>query len=403
MKKCFVVYLLVAKLHFFLYAQEDIKIFGFVQSSFTKYDAKMSPDLGDFDPPVNINYMGINQLNIMLSSKLSEKIYSYVNLEFVNNYSSSKGFGYFSLQEAFLRYNYRDEMKFIFGMAIPSFNSFYEIYNRFPLFPYIQRPQMYETNFDGMIDLYDILPQKALLQIYGNLRLYENIKLEYAAYFGNPPNKLISSKDNDLLPGYVAYGQSASSFVSYGTRIGLSSDFYRVGFSFNGDRDNKKKFTVYDSLDNEAIIDLGEHNRYRLGADIYIEIGPFSLTAEIMSVKTKTPGLILDTLEKWSEINPNYNGKNFDKIGYFATLQYKYSDYYLFVMYDYLIDETNRFYFGLDGLTGYHVGLGYYVNEALTIKLQVAHNRGRFDTGLPVEPIRKYRDFYYQTGLSYTF
>lgn len=384
-------------------AQEDLNIFGFVQSAFTRYEAKFVPTLNDYTPPVKVNFMGINQLNIMASSSLSENISSYLNLEFTNNYSSSKGFGYFNLQEAFVRWDYRDYFKVKFGMLIPSFNSFYEIYNRFPLFPYIARPKMYETNLENVVNLFDILPQKALMQVYGNLDLTELLKFEYALYFGNPPNSLISSKDNDLLPGYVAYGQSASPYLSHGIRIGFSNLFMKFGVSYNGDRDSKRNFVVYDSLDNPNIIDLGEHNRYRLGADFMIKLFSFTLSAEVMSVKTKTPQNILDTLKKWTFINPNYNGRSFDKIAYYVTIQYDYENYFAFFMLDFLNDDSNRFYFGILGSKGFNFGIGYNVSERLSIKTQFIHNRGRYNLGLENIPVRNYREYQYQFGLSYTF
>ena len=69
---------------------QDLRIFGFVQSSFTRYEAKFVPTLNDYTPPVKVNFMGINQLNLMASSILTEDVSTYLNLEFTNNYSSSK-------------------------------------------------------------------------------------------------------------------------------------------------------------------------------------------------------------------------------------------------------------------------------------------------------------------------
>ena len=382
---------------------QDLRIFGFVQSSFTRYEAKFVPTLNDYTPPVKVNFMGINQLNLMASSILTEDVSTYLNLEFTNNYSSSKGFGYFNLQEAFIRWDLKDEFKVAFGMLIPSFNSFYEIYNRFPFFPYIARPKMYETNIENVVNLFDILPQKALFQAYGSLSITELNKIDYALYFGNPPNSLISSKDNDLLPGYVAYGQSASPYLSHGFRIGFSNLFMKFGFSYNGDRDNKTKFIVYDTLDAPNVINLGQHNRYRLGGDFMIKFFDFTIFSEIMIVKTTTPKNILDTLKRWAEINPDYNGRSFDKLGYYVTLQYDYKNMFAFFMLDFLNDDSNRYYFGILGSKGFNFGIGYYYSENLIIKTQFIHNRGRYNLGLVNIPVRDYREYQYQFGLSYTF
>ncbi len=385
------------------FAQSDLMTFGYVQSAFTRYENDWDPEY-DYGPENRINFMGINQLNLFFTKSYTQDITAFVNFEFTNNYSSNKGFGYFNLQEAYVRWDYKDYFRLKFGMVLPQFNAMYEIYNRFPLFPYIARPKMYETNLENVINLFDILPQKALIQMFGSLPINDDFNFEYAGYLGNPPNSFISSPNNDLLPGYVSYGQSATGYVSFGGRVGIKSNFLRLGASINMDRDNKTKFITYDQNIVGREVDLGSFNRTRIGFDISLEFQNFVLTAEYLKVITDIDATTQDSLNAWSKINSNYNGEDFDKEAYFITLQYYFTEkFYAFAMLDYLNDNTNRYYFGLDGSQGINIGAGYSVLDELILKTQVIFNKGKYDIGMTNDPIRKYSERQYQIGASFTF
>lgn len=386
-----------------IFAQSDLYIFGYVQSAFTRYENDWVPDY-DFEPENRINFMGINQLNLFFSKGYTKNISAFVNFEFTNNYSSNKGFGYFNLQEAYFRWDYKDYFRFKFGMLLPRFNTMYEIYNRFPLFPYIARPKMYETNLENVIDIFDILPQKALIQAFGTIPFYNDIGLEYAIYMGNPPNSYISSPKDDLLPGYVAYGQSATGFVNFGGRIGLSAENFSFGFSINKDKDNKEKYKILDNNLNTFTKNLGALDRTRFGCDFYFNFNNFTITAEYMKVITKLSSTQKDSLHVWESLNPYYNGNNFDKEGYFLTLQYNFeNDFYLFAMIDYLNDKSNPYYFSMDGIRGINFGAGYIVTDELILKSQVIFNHGKFNIARTNDQIRKYYERQYQIGASFTF
>jgi len=385
------------------FAQTDLMIFGYVQSAFTRYENDWTPEY-DYGPENRINFMGINQLNLFFSKSYTQDVTAFVNFEFTNNYSSNKGFGYFNLQEAYVRWDYKDYFRLKFGMVLPQFNAMYEIYNRFPLFPYIARPKMYETNLENVINLFDILPQKAMVQIFGSIPINDDINVEYAGYLGNPPNSFISSPNNDLLPGYVSYGQSATGYLSLGSRLGIKTNFLRLGASINLDRDNKTKFITYDKDIIGHEVDLGSFKRTRFGFDIALTYSNFSLSAEYMKVITDIDASTQALLNEWSIINPNYNGKDFDKEAYFITLQYNFSDkLYAFAMLDYLNDNTNRYYFGIEGSKGINFGLGYNALDELILKAQVIFNKGKYDIGMTADPIRKYDERQYQIGASFTF
>jgi hypothetical protein len=344
--------------------------------------------------------MGINQLNLFFAKDFGDDFSSFINFEFVNNYSSDKGFGSFNLSEAYIKWDYRDFLKLKFGMVIPQFNALFEIYNRTPLLPYVVRPKLYDATSGNLVDIFDILPQKALIQIYGSIPV-ESTNLEYALFAGNPPNSFLSSPNNNLLPGYVAYGQSAVNYISFGGRIGIRTSNIRLGVSASFDKDNRRNF-IKNSLGDS--VNLGDLNRYRLGSDLYFKLGNFELSAEYLITKTKVSSDLQDSLDTWNASDPYFIGKSFDKTFYYATLLYNVSSkIFVYIMYDYLNDSVNPYYFGLDGYYGYHLGGGYYLNDNILFKIQYFKNFGRFDTGEAVIPIRNYYENNVAVGVSIIF
>jgi hypothetical protein len=247
-----------------------------------------------------------------------------------------------------------------------------------------------------------MLPQKALIHINGSIPV-KDIVFEYAAYAGNPPNNFIFSPTNPVIsPSYVAYGQSGVPYMSYGGRVGVSHDIFRVGVSFSGDRENQRNF-VTSSVDGTTA-DLGDLGRFRLGADVQVSLGKFTLSAEYMVTHTSVPKEIQDSIDVWHAADPYGVGPGFQKKFYYATLQYNITEaVYVYGMYDYLNDEHNPFFFGLDGYYGYHVGAGYRVNDAVVLKIQAINNKARFDVGEPVDPLRDYDDYQLAIGASMTF
>jgi hypothetical protein len=381
-------------------AQGGIDIYGYVQSSFLTFHNHFEP----YAPVGEDNYtyknMGIDQLSVFFGKELGDDFSAFVNFEYSNNYSSDKGFGSFNLQEAYLKWDYRDFLKVKFGMVIPQFNSLFEIYNRTPLIPYLIKPKLYNTTAGNLVNIFNILPQKALIQANGSVPV-ESVNFEYALFMGNPPNSYISSPSNDMLPGYVPYGESAVNFISVGARIGIKTNFLRAGVSASMDKDNGRGFVKNSQGD---IANIGDLNRYRLGADFYCKVWNFELNSEYLIVKDKIPSNVQDSLNLWNSLDPYFIGNGLDKKFYYATLQYDFSDKLIgYVMYDFLNDDINPYYFGLDGYYGYHLGAAYYMNDNILLKVQYNKNFGRFDTGEEVIPIRNYFEDVFSLGASYNF
>lgn len=286
-------------------------------------------------------------------------------------------------------------------MVIPQFNALYEIYNKTPLLPYLQRPKLYETNAGNQYDIFDMLPQKALLHLNGSIPI-KNLILKYAAYAGNPPNSFILSPTNSIIsPSYAAYGQSGVTYLPFGGRVGFSYETMRTGVSMSTDKENQRYFVT--SSDGQTA-NLGDLNRHKIGADLQASFGNWSLSAEYMVTQTTVPKIAQDSIDTWNVADPNAIGKGFQKKFYYVTLQYDVTEeLYMYGMYDYLNDDHNPFFFGLDGYYGYHIGAGYRLNEAVVLKLQGDHNRARFDIGTSATPIRDYSEYQLSAGISMTF
>jgi hypothetical protein len=385
-------------------AQSAIEVYGYVQSAYVHFHNTWDPYPPAGEGNYTYHYMGTNQLNLFLSKDLGDNFTSFVNFEYINNYSSDKGFGAFNLQEAYIKWEYRDFLKVKFGQFIPQFNAMFEMYNKTPLLPYIVRPKLYDATSGNLVDIFDILPQKALLQIFGSIPV-ESINFEYALFMGNPANSFISSPTNNLLPSYVAYGQSAAKHFSFGGRFGIKSNSLRAGVSIHFDKNNQDNF-VKDS--SGTVVNLGSFNRFRFGADIDYKFGDFELIAEYLKTSTSLPSAIQDSLNLWNSNDPYFVGNSFNQEFYYGTLLYNFSDkFFAYVMYDYLNDSVQPFYFGLDGYYGGHLGCGYYINDDIIVKFQYTKNFQRFNTGdaggTDSNPVKKYAEDVFAFGVSVTF
>lgn len=408
-------------------AQEEISIFGYAQPYFNAFSSaygEPGPPAGEEDQ--NYFTMGISQLNLFFQKDFGDDFSSFVNFELINNYSSDRGFGAFNLQEAYLRWNLADELKFKFGMVIPVFNQMYEIYNKTPLLPYIFRPKLYETNQGNLVDIFSFLPQKALVQASGVFNV-SGVKIDYAAYINYPTNGFISSEKNDLIPGYVAFGQPAVNYLGFGGRVGIRYNKLNVGVSLGVDKDNRRNYrqTVYQKYssyldDSTASVydnddtNLGDLNRFRLGADVSFTLGDFTLSGEYLQVKTDVPSESKTILTQWNSEDPYFIGKGFDKSFYYVSLLYNLSDKFFFYgMYDMMQDESDPFFFGEDGYGGISFGGGYNLNDYVVLKVQYLVNSAKFDVqeldkngdGIVAakEDIRDFNDYWLSVGASISF
>lgn len=368
---------------------QEVNVFGFFQgmasynsSTTTTYFPSKTTD------EKSVSNLVLQQANLFVSSTINDQFSAFVNLEFANNYSSSKGWGTFSLQEIYLKYQYNSLLKAKIGAFLPKFNNLNEIYNRTPLLPYIIRPIIYETSLWGIINVEDFLPQRAFLQVYGTARA-DKLMFDYSVFVGSPEDSYIAADGYNPANGaYPISGWDAFDYKTVGGRVGLRYSTLDVGVSTTFDKD--RQYDLQLSMNPAAPVyqDLGDISRMRLGADLQYNISGVYLSAEVISVTHTLNDLQQQSLDAWSQPQiPGFNnsykkGSSLDKLFYYVTLGYEFSDYFVYGNYSYLSDKFDATLSGETGtgLRNYMVGGGYKVNSSVVLKLQ--YTKYNFETDL---------------------
>jgi len=138
------------------------------------------------DPKPSSSYSTFNvqEMDLILQNDLSDELTAFVDLQFLNTYSSTMGWGDFNLDQLWVRYSPFDALNIKFGHLVPTFNAFNEIKTKFPIQPYIFRPLVYESSFQYIIKPEEYLPSHAALQINGTFK-NGPFKFDYAVFGGN--------------------------------------------------------------------------------------------------------------------------------------------------------------------------------------------------------------------------
>ncbi|MGE5498047.1 MAG: hypothetical protein ACM3Q2_08260 [Syntrophothermus sp.] len=337
-----------------LSAQSDFKIFGFFQATLNKMDGGYTA-LTDFTkmPPMipnggkkyisnqskqDLTSARLQQLNLFVRKDLSEDFTAWVNFEAVNSYNSSRLWGSFSVDEAWINYKHSDIFNVKAGLLIPKFGYFNELKNRFPLIPYINRPLVFE-NSNPKIDGSEYYPEKAFLQVYGNMSIGEisslgEVNFNYAAYAGNSGHDYITTAN--IVGGS---GTDTTNFKLFGGRLGLSAGDFRLGVSASSDKANRQS-TLKENV-----------GRTRLAVDLGFSIYNIFVEGEYISVK----------------LNSKNSPDNIDKFFYYGTLGYNISDkVFAYGSYSYVRDYEDDI-LG-PGMPGYIFGAGYKPIESLVLK-----------------------------------
>ncbi len=285
----------------FVFGQSsDLEVFGYFQgyyNYFSDYTIKLpiNPYLNGGNPIRTVNSNSRNsflsqQLNLFFKKDFSGnfgEFTTFVNLELTSNYSSNNLWGAFNLQEAWLKYNYSDALNFKFGSMIPVFNNLNEIKNRTPLFPYMFRPLVYEVYASDIIAVEDFLPEQAFFQVYGKTNLSENLQLHFSAFVGNAEKSYVAQQ----LSGIILPGLDTSKFKTFGGRIGLKYDEFKLGISGTVDRDNKNYIFNQSPINNPNLSGVvmpklnGDLPRVRIGGDFSFNYKDFIFESEFISVK----------------------------------------------------------------------------------------------------------------------
>ncbi len=346
----------------FAQSQEaPIKTFGYFQNSFQQWT--QSSDQPQF------NTFALQQLNMMLQKDLLKDWTAFVNFEILNNFSSSKRWGSFNIEEAWVRYRSSRQFNLKVGLQIPIFNHLNEIKNRTPLLPYIVRPLVYETSFNEFIAIEEYLPTRAFVQAYGFIPSAK-AKLDYAVYIGNSPN-INSQLDNQNSGNERPTGVDTTTAFLVGTRIGVRYGELKAGISATHEKVNYFK-GLAERL-NEPPSKFEGLPRIRLGADLLYRLGDFSFEGEYISVFYDEGADVVEVDKRflYGTLGWNTTERLYVYASYWFTREHQVE----------IVDEQFVKYVGDAGVvTG---GVSYNFSDRIALKGQVA--RVDVDTTLPPE------------------
>jgi len=331
--------------------ESPIRVFGYFQNSFQHWTESL-------DHPA-YNSFALQQLNMFLQKDLAKNWTAFVNFEVLNNFSSSRRWGSFNIEEAWVRYRASRQFNLKVGLLIPTFNYLNEYKNRTPLLPYIARPLVYETSFDEFIAIEEFLPRRAFVQAYGFIPSGK-AKFDYAVYVGNSPN-INDQFTNELYGEKQQTGIDTTTTFLLGGRLGLRYKELRAGFSLTHEKTNI--FIPAAERLNEPVSKFQERPRVRLGADISYHLGDISFEGEYI-------GVFYDEGTETVEVDKRFL---YGTLGWQTTEQ-------LFVYGSYWYTLEHRVEAELDSsITKYTVdtnvitgGASYNLSDRITLKAQVA-------------------------------
>jgi hypothetical protein len=337
-------------------SSDGLDVFGYFQSVFDHSSDKTTiMDL----PPVlaSRNTFILQQANIFFRKQFNSRFAAFVDLEFTNTYASTRKWGTFRLEEAWVRYQTSEEFSIKAGLLVPAFNNLNEIKNRMPLLPYITRPFVYEAAAEGVSSIDDYIPGSAFLQVEGALQVAD-LRVDYAVYAGNgDPNFISSGQEGQR---YSIGGTDTTTFKLIGGRVGVRSGSLKAGFSMTSDKANRQA------------IGIGPVHRLRFGGDLSCQIGPVSLESEVIATNEYMDDRQTRTYAAVARMDPRL-GREPSNLFVYGVLSYD-------------ISESYYVYGGLEQLEshktsitrGYMAGGGYRPIDTVVLKLQYLHIGNEF-------------------------
>jgi hypothetical protein len=128
--------------------------------------SKIRSNTGRLSKPTGANLLQ-SATTQSFCQKISAELDGFCQFEVLNTFSSSRQWGAFNVEEAWVKYNPNMRFNLKLGLQIPIFNNLNEIKNRTPLLPYIIRPLVYETSFGEIFPIEEFVPARAFVQAYG--------------------------------------------------------------------------------------------------------------------------------------------------------------------------------------------------------------------------------------------
>lgn len=372
---------------------EGVDIFGYAQITLTG-----NKDLADDNVRPKTTF-SVQEFDLFFQKTLSPKITMLADIQFNGNYSTSKSWGSMALDELWIKFSPYRQLNIKVGKLLPTFNSFNEIKTKFPLFPYIVRPIVYETSFQESLALNRWAPEHAMMQIFGTQPINE-AKLDYAIFGGNSEFLETEVKGSGTL---TLPGDDTTNFKLVGGRVGMRTSGIKFGVSGTYDyarndvintsvADQNAQFEIINSHlppgapAIPAIPKLGEIPRARLGIDLSytghgltVE-GEYILIKEMPSDKEKAN---LDRIVSGTTIPAGIMGPNaVQTIGTDLTKSF----WYVNVMYDFLEKfyasagfsnqaDASDLMVSKDGVSALLFCLGYRLTDNVTIKTELTNIR----------------------------
>lgn len=334
--------------------QNDLKIFGFFQSSFYLHSSQIkytNPPAPKYEQ--NSNSFWQQQLNLLMSKNFGTDFTAFVNFKLTNSYSSDFNWGSFELHEAWFKYKYSEALNIKGGLMLARVFRLNEIKDRTILFPYIVRPLVYEEALDGVIPLYAFVPEQVNIQLYGVFNA-GGVKLDYTLLAGNSGAAYRVSR-GAMVSGYASSVDTTTSKL-FGGRFGLQAGDLTLGTTITFDRSNQRD------------MGLGDLQRTRIGADIAYSAGNFNFEGEFISVIHSLNNGQKAMIKFLSDTDPKI-GPGIDKLFYYGNLTYNINEeFYVYLKYDYLKDEIDGKL--NEGMVSYSLGGGYRPNDSIVLKTQ---------------------------------
>lgn len=339
----------------------DLRIFGYYQNNFSYIHTNDTEFMGMPSPGWDTKSFMMQQMNIFFAKNFNPELSSFVNLEWTNSFNFEENRGGFKVEEAWLKYSPTSSFNLKGGLLIPRFNNFNEIKNRTVLLPYIYRPLVYETVFNQQFTTADFVPLQAYLQVYGDLKVNNDVRLNYAAFMGNSTSDNLIGNDFGL-----ATANDSSKSKMFGARIGAEIGDLDIGGSISYDKKNADGFW-------DMGLKLGEIPRIRFGAYLNYGIAGFEVEAEYIKVTHEVTATQEAKIFSTGFVTPEFT---FDKSYFHTNLLYNITDqFYAYGGYDHMEIEDNIFAMG--GLDQWTVGGGYRINYAVVLKVQYVNQNSK--------------------------
>jgi hypothetical protein len=375
----------------------------------------------DPKPSKNSSSFSIQELDLVIQKDLGTDLSAFIDLQFLNTYSTEKGWGELNLDQFWIKYSPSKLLNIKLGHIVPSFNTFNEIKTKFPLLPFIFRPLIYESSVNALVNPGEFIPMHAALQLNGTASTGA-LKMDYALFRGNS-DFIVSNKFSGA-GGFAISGMDSTSFKLFGGRIGARIGGLKLGFSYTFDKSpnvplnnsvaminsNLQQLNTISPFTIPLVNKIGESDRNRIGVDL--SYSNFGLTLEseytyVMNTLSDEDDQTLKYLIIVSSIPTGIAGvppiktisDDLSRQFFYVNVNYDILEkFFVTAGYSYMKSNSDlaTMKYGLNEILG---GGGYRMSDNVTLKLQCLSIRN----DLGKDPMVKINQFITAVGVSVYF